>query len=113
MLKSLARTAGFLAYFFITLEMLFMVTPFALYYYSAYAPLLSAHKDEKKPCLVEQPQSVRRQSEWQHWSPAAWLPAFFLPHLSTEIIPSVGGLVFFTGLVGFLVGAIQIYYAKF
>ena len=42
MWKSLARTAGFLAYFFITLEMLFMVTPFALYYYSAYAPLLSA-----------------------------------------------------------------------
>jgi len=92
MLKSLARTAAFLAYFFITLEMLFMVTPFALYYYSAYAPLLSAPSN---------------------FPPAAWLPAFFLPHLSTEIIPSVGGLVFFTGLVGFLVGAIQIYYAKF
>ena len=30
MFKSLARAAGFLAYFFITLEMLFMVTPFAL-----------------------------------------------------------------------------------
>jgi hypothetical protein len=42
MFKSLARTAGFLAYFLITLEMLFMVSPFALYYYSAYAPLLSA-----------------------------------------------------------------------
>ena len=91
MLKSLARTAGFLAYFFITLEMLFMVTPFALYYYSAYAPLLSAPSN---------------------FPAAAWLPAFFLPHLSTEIVPSIGGLAFLIGLVGFLVGAIQIYYAK-
>ena len=92
MWKSLARTAGFLAYFFITLEMLFMVTPFALYYYSAYAPLLSAPS---------------------HFPAAAWLPAFFLPHLSKEIVPSVGGLVFLVALVGFLVGALQIYYAKF
>ena len=92
MLKSLARTAAFLAYFFITLEMLFMVTPFALYYYSAYAPLLSAPSN---------------------FPAAAWLPAFFLPHLSTEILPSIGGLVFLICLVGFLVGAIQIYYAKF
>ncbi len=91
MLKSLARTAAFLAYFFITLEMLFMVTPFALYYYSAYAPLLSAPSN---------------------FPAAAWLPAFFLPHLSTEIVPSIGGLAFLIGLVGFLVGAIQIYYAK-
>src|SRR6266568_8565049 len=82
MLKSLARTAGFLAYFFITLEMLFMVTPFALYYYSAYAPLLSAPSN---------------------FPAAAWLPAFFLPHLSTEIVPRIGGLVFLIGLVGFLV----------
>ena len=92
MFKSLARAAGFLAYFFITLEMLFMVTPFALYYYSAYAPLLSA------------PSSL----------PAtAWLPAFFLPHLSREIVPSVGGVIFLVGLVGFVLSASQVYYAKF
>jgi hypothetical protein len=59
MLKSFARAAGFLAYLFITLEMLFMVTPFALYYYSVYSPVLAG------------PFSL----------PAtAWLPAFFLPH---------------------------------
>jgi len=92
MWKALARTAAFLTYFFITLEMLFMVTPFALYYYSAYAPLLSAPSN---------------------FSAAAWLPAFFLLHLSREIIPSIGGLVFLVGLVGFLVSAVQIYYAKF
>lgn len=92
MLKSLVRTAGFLAYFFITLEMLFMVMPFALYYYSAYAPVLSA------------PSSLEA---------TAWLPAFFLPHLSTEIVPSIGGVIFLVGLIGFLLGAVQVYYAKF
>jgi protein-S-isoprenylcysteine O-methyltransferase Ste14 len=92
MFKSLARAAGFLTYFFITLEMLFMVTPFALYYYSAYAPLLSAP-------------SSRRAT--------AWLPAFFLPHLSREIVPSVGGVIFLVGLLGFVLGAFQVYYAKF
>ena len=91
-LRSLARTAGFLAYVLSTLEMIFMVTPFALYYYSAYAPLLSA------------PSKLRA---------TAWLAAFFLPHLSRESVPSAGGLIFLAGLVGFLVGALQIYYAKF
>ena len=41
MLKAFARAAAFLAYLVITLEMLFMVTPFALYYYSFYSPLLA------------------------------------------------------------------------
>ncbi len=92
MLKSVARAAGFLAYLFITLEMLFMVTPFALYYYSVYSPLLAG------------PFSL----------PAtAWLPAFFLPHLSTEVLPSMGGLIFLLGLVGFVLSAFQLYYAKF
>jgi len=92
MLKPFMRTVGLLAYFLITLEMIFMVTPFALYYYSAYSPFLSAAS------------SVRG---------LAWLPAFFLPHLSTEIVPSIGGLIVLVGIVGFLIGAVQIYYAKF
>jgi protein-S-isoprenylcysteine O-methyltransferase Ste14 len=92
MLKSLVRGAGFLAYFLITLEMIFMVTPFAIYYYSAYAPFLSATSGI--PAL-------------------AWLPGFFLPHLSIDIVPSLGGLILLVGLAGFLVGASQIYYAKF
>jgi hypothetical protein len=36
-----------------------------------------------------------------------------LPHLSTEILPSVGGLIFLLGLVGFLLSSFQLYYAKF
>ena len=92
MMKSFVRAAGFTAYFLITLEMIFMVTPFALYYYSAYAPFLSGAS--RVPGL-------------------AWLPAFFLPHLSTDIVPSVGGLILLVGIGGFFVGALQIYYAKF
>ena len=92
MLKLFVRAAGFMAYFLITLEMIFMVTPFALYYYSAYAPFLSGASSV--PGL-------------------AWLPAFFLPHLSTDIVPSVGGLILLVGIGGFLIGALQIYYAKF
>jgi protein-S-isoprenylcysteine O-methyltransferase Ste14 len=92
MLKSFARAAALLVYLAITLEMLFMVTPFALYYYSFYSPLLS------------RPSNLRA---------IAWLPAFFLPHLSTEILPSLGGVVFLLGLVGFFLSALQLYYAKF
>ncbi len=92
MLKAFARTAGFLAYVLITFEMLFMITPFALYYYSAYSPLLA----------------------WtSRLAATAWMPAFFLPHLSTEIVPSVGGLIVLLGLAGFLLGAAQLYAAKF
>src|SRR5258708_33202495 len=92
MLKSFARVAAFLAYLAVTLEMLFMITPFALYYYSFYSPLLSG------------PSSLRA---------IAWLPAFFLPHLSTEILPSLGGVIFLLGLVSFFLSAFQLYYARF
>src|SRR5260370_32202097 len=91
MLKSLVRGAGLLAYFLITLEMIFMVTPFALYYYSAYAPFLSA--TSAIPAL-------------------AWLPGFFLPHHSIDIVPSIGGFILLVGLIGFLVGTSPIYYAQ-
>jgi protein-S-isoprenylcysteine O-methyltransferase Ste14 len=91
-LRALVKAAGFLAYLFITLEMLLMVTPFALYYYSVYNPLLA---------------------ESLNLPATAWLPAFFLPHLSTEFLPSIGGLIFLLGLVGFVLSAFQLYYAKF
>ena len=91
-LKPFMRAVGILAYFAITLEMIFMVTPFALYYYSVYSPFLSAAS------------RVRGLT---------WLPAFFLPHLSTEVIPSIGGLIVLVGIVAFLIGAVQIYYGKF
>jgi protein-S-isoprenylcysteine O-methyltransferase Ste14 len=92
MFRLIVRMAGVAAYLLITLEMIFMVTPFALYYYSAYSPLLSTSS---------------------RVSAIAWLPAFFLRHLSTDIVPSVGGLILVLGLVGFLLSAFQLYRAKF
>lgn len=92
MLKRFLPAIGFAAYFLITFEMIFMVTPFALYYYSAYSPFLSAVSNIRG---------------------IAWLPAFFLPHLSADVVPSIGGLILLAGLGGFLIGAVQIYYAKF
>ncbi len=41
------------------------------------------------------------------------LPAFFLPHLSTKILPSMGALMVLLGLIGFVLSAFQLYYAKF
>jgi protein-S-isoprenylcysteine O-methyltransferase Ste14 len=91
-LRPFVGAVGFLVYSAITLEMIFMVTPFALYYYSAYSPFLSA--------------AFRVRG-------LAWLPAFFLPHLSTEVLPSIGGLIVLVGIIGFLIGAAQIYYSTF
>ena len=91
MLKSLAKAAGFLAYLFITLEMLFMATPFALYYYSVYSPVLASFNHPA----------------------TSWLAAFFLPHLSTKFLPRIGVLIVLLGLVGFVLSAFQLYYAKF
>jgi protein-S-isoprenylcysteine O-methyltransferase Ste14 len=91
MLKSLVKAAGFLAYLFITLEMIFMATPFALYYYSVYSPVLASFNHPA----------------------TGWLGAFFLPHLSTKFLPRIGVLIVSLGLVGFVLSALQLYYAKF
>ena len=69
-----------------------MISPFALYYYSVYSPVLG---------------------QATNFTATAWMPAFFLPHLSSEVIPSIGGLILLIGLAGFLLNAFQLYYAKF
>lgn len=75
-----------------------MISPFGLYYYSAYGPSLNF---------------------LHNWSQTAWLTGFFLPHFSETsswIINSLNGfgrVLFLAGLCLFLVGAGQIYYAKF
>jgi protein-S-isoprenylcysteine O-methyltransferase Ste14 len=92
MFKLIAKATGFLAYFFITLEMLFMVTPFAVYYYSIDRPLLIAALS---------------------FPATAWLPAFFLPHLSSNILPNIGNLICLLALAGFVLSAFQLYHAKF
>lgn len=87
-----------LLYFASGLEVLIMVSPFAAYFYTVYAPVLNS--------LLA-------------FSATAWLPQFFLPHLTRSdhllfrgleyLGPPLAGL----GVIGFLVCAAQLYYGKF
>ena len=90
--------AIWLAYVAIVFEILFMISPAALYYYSTYGPSLN----------------------FLHASPStAWLTQFFLPHFSATTSPvldslrGVGQLLLLLGLLLFGTGFFQIYWAKF
>jgi len=95
--RALAVFAAWGFYLIIVLEFLYMISPFALYFYSAYGPALNL----------------------LHRSPStAWLTAFFLPHFSHTSslllngLHEVGELVALSGLLIFGIGATQIYWAK-
>jgi len=85
-------------YLLIVFEIIYMITPFAVFYYSAYGPSLNFLN--KSPLT-------------------AWSAGFFLPHFtetSSAVLNALNGagkLLFLLGLVFFLVGAAQIYFAKF
>lgn len=78
-----------LAYLLIGLEVLFMITPFALFFYSVYGPIL----------------------RWLASSPlTAWTTEFFMPHLVFVSDPLLVGFsylqaLFVIGLGLFLLGA--------
>ena len=77
------------AYLLIGVEILYMISPFALYYYGTYGPSLN---------FLHQ------------WPATAWLTGFFLPHYvqtSSSILNALhgfGGVLFVAGLGMFLVG---------
>ena len=84
-------------YLLVALEVIIMVTPFTIYFYSVYAPVLT----------------------WLERSPwTAWLTAFFLPHITYSgnsflVGLTYGGPVLLTlGLGIFFVCAGQVYGAK-
>lgn len=85
-----------LAYFLIALEVLFMITPFALYFYGVYGPMLdwlSSHRA------------------------TAWTVEFFLPHMVFVDDPLLNGLaylqsLFVIGLVLFFVAAAPLYFGR-
>lgn len=91
------KPAVWLVYVVIVFEILFMISPFALYYYSAYAPFLNL--------LGRSPAT-------------AWLDRFFLPHFSQTSSPVLEALsrwneaIFLTGLVLFAIGFAQVYGSK-
>ncbi len=92
------KTSAWLLYALIVLEILFMVSPFAAYYYSIYATPLNA--------LQASPQT-------------AWLTMYLLPHFTYSDSWLANGLILISwplillGIVLFVVGFIQIYWSKF
>lgn len=85
-----------LAYFLIALEVLFMITPFALYFYGVYGPVLEFLSSHRL---------------------TAWAVEFFLPHMifvSDPLLIAISYLqaTFVIGLVLFAVAAIPLYYGR-
>ena len=84
-------------YVAIVFEILFMISPFALYYYAAYGPSLN----------------VLHRSRW-----TSWLTDFLLPHFShtssplLNALPDLGGPLIALGVVLFAVGFVLVYGAK-
>lgn len=95
--KFVGPWAAFLFYLAIALEVVVMVTPFTVYFYSIYAPILNWLESNRV---------------------TAWLTAFFLPHISytgdpiLTTLAYLGPILFAGGLVIFFVCAYQVYSAK-
>ncbi len=92
------KTSAWMLYTLIVLEILFMVSPFAAYYYSIYATPLNLLQD----------------------SPAtAWLTMYLLPHFTyssswlANTLILVSWPLILVGIAVFLVGFAQVYWAKF
>ncbi|HUY15570.1 MAG TPA: hypothetical protein VMX16_18360 [Terriglobia bacterium] len=97
-MKKLLKWVISALYGLVMIEVIIMISPFAFYWYSLYAPAL---------------QGLHR------WRATAWLEAFFLPHavISTSrflefLRWDVGTYCFTLGLVAFLFCAVQLYGAK-
>ena len=85
-------------YVIIAFEFLYMASPFAIYFYSVYAPALNFFNDN---------------------ATLAWLNSFFLPHVvrSTSstfinVLTTAGAVLAITGFLAFCMGACQVYYSK-
>ncbi|NIR99007.1 MAG: hypothetical protein GWO39_12945, partial [Gammaproteobacteria bacterium] len=97
MLSKIGPWAAALIYLAAGLEVIIMITPFTVYFYSVYAPILRL--------LESSPLS-------------AWLTAFFLPHISYTGDALLVGLMYLApilfgvGLAIFFICAVQVYSAK-
>lgn len=96
--KSVLGGSVSIFYLLIGLEIIIMISPFAAYFYSIYGPLLNSLYDYKA---------------------TAWLTGFFLPHAVVVQSPLLnflgrfGRILFSLGIIAFLIGAVQVYSAKF
>lgn len=96
-LKRAFIPAAWVFYVVIVFEILYMISPFALYFYSVYGPWLN----------------LFHQSRY-----TAWLTGFFLPHFSHTAnpvlnwLPKLSDPLIYTGATAFALGFIHIYGAK-
>jgi len=86
-----------LAYCLITVEIIIMISPFAIYFYSVYAPILKY--------LASSPLT-------------SWMPEFFLPHMVFVQDPLILAISYLQillviGLVLFLTAAVPLYWGRF
>jgi protein-S-isoprenylcysteine O-methyltransferase Ste14 len=95
--NTLIRPAAWAFYVVLVFEILFMISPAALFFYSVYGPVLG----------------------FLNGAPAtAWLTQFFLPHIAATGNPVLdhahvaGGLLIVLGLIVFLAGAVPLYWSK-
>src|SRR5215831_553088 len=97
-MKQVLKPAIWAFYLVIVFEILFMISPFALYFYSAYGPMLNV---------------------LHRWPETAWLTKFFLPHFSQtdslwlNALPMLAWCLISVGLLLFLGAAVPLYWAKF
>ena len=86
-----------LVYFIAALEIVIMISPFALFFYSVFNPILLG---------------------LNRWGGTRWLTAFFLPHMIVPPTPLLVGLrvlgsvLFIAGSLIFLICAVQVYLGK-
>jgi protein-S-isoprenylcysteine O-methyltransferase Ste14 len=96
--RRVLKPAAWVFYLVIVFEILLMISPFGLYFYSVYGPTLNF---------------------LQRWPSTAWLTQFVLPHFSQtsspllNALPKLAWLLIGAGMVLFFGGAIPIYWAKF
>jgi protein-S-isoprenylcysteine O-methyltransferase Ste14 len=95
--RTILKPSVWAFYAIFVLEILFMISPFALYFYALYGPVLDF---------------------FQRWAVTAWLTQFFLPHFSTTSslllnnLRGLAGVLIVAGIALFLAGALPLYWAK-
>src|SRR5512146_1940210 len=93
----LAAKGAILLAFIVAFEIVIMISPFALFFYTVFNPFLLA---------------------LDHAVATRWLTAFFLPHLilpPDTLLAAIrvsGAVLFILGMAGFLLCALQVYAGK-
>jgi len=95
--RRMAARGAILLSFIVAFEIVIMISPFALFFYSVFNPILLT---------------------LNRWSATRWLTAFFLPHLIVPpdavlmTIRLIGSVLFVVGLAAFVICAVQVYAGK-